>query len=663
MKTNRLTIALIGAVLLTGAAWAQEQEGGEPGRGVGRVSVINGDVSVRRGDAGEVVAAAINAPVVVDDRVMTGQGSRAEVQFDAANLVRLNGQSEIRLSQLDYRRYQVQVAIGMIDWRMRRTSDAEVEIATPTVSVRPLRKGSYKVIVREDGTTEITVRAGEAEIFTPRGSERLTQGRMMIARGNPQDPEFQVVNARNYDQFDEWIDRRERDLDHARSARYVNPDVYGAEELDHYGRWVDDPSYGQVWVPEVASDWAPYRYGRWSWVDYYGWTWVSLDPWGWAPYHYGRWYYGGYGWAWYPGPVHVRTYWSPALVAFFGWGGGGGFGVGVGFGFGHVGWVPLAPYEVCHPWWGRGYYGGYRSTTIVNNVNITNVNVSNSYRNARIGNAITGVNAGDFGRVPITHNGNNFVRPAAGDLSRAGLVRGQLPVTPSRESLRMADRPANTAGLPRSNENTRFFAHNQPTRVDRVPFEQQRQALGQFSQRTPGTPSGPVNNGAERGSFGRAQSPSGQSPQQGGNTGGWHRFGDPTPHAQTPGVSSNSPGRSRVDDFSGARQRGPNPSPSYSQPQTPNRPSYQPPSYQRPSNNGPSYSQPSQPRYDRPSSPPPNSGYRSSQPVRISPQIVQPRSGGNSGGGSSRPSSGGGGHSSGGGSHSSGGGSHGGRSR
>src|SRR5207248_2698328 len=108
--------------------------------------------------------------------------------------------------------------------------------------------------------------------------------------------------------------------------------------------------------------------------DFYGWTWVSYDPWGWAPYHYGRWFHSGFGWAWYPGPIYGRHYWSPALVAFFGFGHGGGFG----FGFGNVGWVPLAPFEPFHAWWGRGYgrgFGGgfgrgFNNTLIVNNFNI-----------------------------------------------------------------------------------------------------------------------------------------------------------------------------------------------------------------------------------------------------------------------------------------------------
>jgi hypothetical protein len=74
--------------------------------------------------------------------------------------------------------------------------------------------------------------------------------------------------------------------------------------------------------------------------------------------------------------------------------------IAVGFGGAGFGWVPLAPYEPFHRWWGRGFYGGYRNhNVLVNNIHIVNnVNIRNSYRNARIGNGASVVNSGDFGR-------------------------------------------------------------------------------------------------------------------------------------------------------------------------------------------------------------------------------------------------------------------------
>jgi len=59
------------------------------------------------------------------------------------------------------------------------------------------------------------------------------------------------------------------------------------DELSRYGRWVDYPDYGYVWVPNVGDDFRPYATnGNWVYSDY-GWTWASDYDWGWATFHYG----------------------------------------------------------------------------------------------------------------------------------------------------------------------------------------------------------------------------------------------------------------------------------------------------------------------------------------------------------------------------------------
>ncbi len=324
--------------------------------GVARISLMDGQVSVRRGDAGEWVAGVINAPLLADDSISTAPNSRAEVQFDAANILRIGGNAEVHLTTLENNRYQMELARGTITFRVLRASSANVEVDTPSISVRPSKIGVYRISVNDSGETELTVRAGSVEVFSPKGSQWVNAGQTMRARGASSDPEFQMVAAIPADDWDRWSDSRDQTLMQA-SAAYQNvpPGVYGVEDMQNNGTWTDVPNYGQVWRPTVAAGWAPYSCGRWVWEDWYGWTWVSCDSWGWAPYHYGRWFfeanYGG--WLWYPGVLGVRHYWSPALVGFFGWGGG----VGFGFGFGNIGWVPLAPFEVFHPWWGRGFYG------------------------------------------------------------------------------------------------------------------------------------------------------------------------------------------------------------------------------------------------------------------------------------------------------------------
>ena len=104
-----------------------------------------------------------------------------------------------------------------------------------------------------------------------------------------------------------------------------------------------------------------------------------------------------------------------------------------------MGWVPLAPYEIFHPWWGRGYYG---RNGFDRNINITNINVTNVYRNGRVPNGISGMSAGDFrdGRF------SNVGRVSSDQVREAGLVRGQMPIRPGSSNLRFSDR--NAANVP-----------------------------------------------------------------------------------------------------------------------------------------------------------------------------------------------------------------------
>ncbi len=172
-----------------------DPEADAPDRGVARISFIGGNVSVRRGDSGDLIAAAVNAPLTIGDRIETGDG-RAEVQFDSANMIRLGPSSEVRFSELQYHRYQIQIAAGSVSFRVLRDSDAQVEISTPSISIRPVHRGIYRITIRPDGTTEITLRGGaDGEVFGPRGSEQIHNNSTMLVRGSGNDPEFQLVGA------------------------------------------------------------------------------------------------------------------------------------------------------------------------------------------------------------------------------------------------------------------------------------------------------------------------------------------------------------------------------------------------------------------------------------------------------------------------------------
>src|ERR1039458_7535240 len=210
MKRIRL-FALTGAALLSAGVLTpvRAQDPDDLKRGVARISLMNGDISVRRGYSADWVAGVVNAPLLTADQISTGPNSRAEVQFDSANMLRVGGNAEIHLAQLEDRRYQLELARGTVTFRVLRASDANVEVDTPSVSVRPSRQGSYRVTVKDTGETEVTVRAGDVEVFTPRGSQWVNTGQTMGARGATADPEFQIVAAVAPDDWGRWNDTRD----------------------------------------------------------------------------------------------------------------------------------------------------------------------------------------------------------------------------------------------------------------------------------------------------------------------------------------------------------------------------------------------------------------------------------------------------------------------
>jgi hypothetical protein len=498
----------------------------QPGQAIARLSVISGDASVRRGDSGDWVAAILNAPLMAGDSISVAPGGSAEMQLDFANFIRIGGDTEIRISALENGRNQIQIAKGLITYRVLRDTNTQSEISTPAVAVHPLRQAAVRVEVAPDGSTRIIVRHGDVDASTPKGTEHVHEGGMMLVRGAVDDPEYQIESAVARDSFDNWNDQRDGYLERAQSNRYVSPDINGAEDLDAYGRWGYDPAYGNVWTPNVPPTWAPYRNGQWVWEDSYGWTWVDYDPWGWAPFHYGSWYFrAGLGWSWFPGPRYGHYWWRPAMVGFIGFGGGGGVSFGVGFGFGNVGWIPLAPFEVFHPWYGPGWFGRYGSGRFaINNVNIVrNVNIESTYRNARVGNGVTAVSAQDFQRGSF----RNQIEVNRAQLQQASLMRGAVPLTPTANNLRFTDRAASTAG-PRSEfSNQRFFSRTPAANGagQRAPSTRQ-QTAGRTAQTA----------GASEAGWRRFGEPPSQGVQSGfaqgqrsnaGGGGSWDRFGSP----------------------------------------------------------------------------------------------------------------------------------------
>lgn len=444
--------------------------------GVARISQIDGSASTQRGDTGDWVAATVNTPVMPGDRVSTGANSRASVQLDYANILRLASDASAKVATLNRGQIQVQVGQGLVTYNVLKGSEAAAEIDTPNVAIHPQGEGEYRILVNNGAETQVIVRRGSAQITTPQGSTNVGEGQAITIAGTD-NPQYQVTDAPARDSWDNFNSDRNRSITNA--ASWNNTDRYytGSEDLDPYGTWSEVPDYGRVWVPAQNPGWAPYRSGRWVYEPYYGWTWVSYEPWGWAPYHYGRWFVYGGSWAWWPGPVAVYPgyypVWAPAYVSFFGWGHGG-FGIGVGFGFGggwgHVGWLPTGPCDWYHPWYGR--YGGrfnavnytnIHNTTIINNYHngygpLTRggahpySNLSALHNNMRIRSGFTSMDANRFGREAVPAHQQSFNES---NLRGGGMLTGKMPIAPTRASYSPTSRAANPSTI--RNAPAKFF--------------------------------------------------------------------------------------------------------------------------------------------------------------------------------------------------------------
>ncbi len=439
--------------------------------GTARISVIRGNVSIQRAISGDTVAATINAPLMVGDYLTTGSGARTEVQFGYGSMLRAGSNAQLRFTQIQSNANVAQLAAGTVEIRVLNGINAHPEVDTPTVAVRPLVAGAYRVTVDSAGNTEVTVRSGQASVATESNSQTIGPGNTMLVTGTASAPQIQFIQAVAYDNFDRWNQQRDRSIADANSYQYLNSGVVGAYDLGNYGRWVDVPGYGNVWSPNVGPGWGPYRNGQWVWENYYGWTWVSDEPWGWAPYHYGRWFYDtADGWCWDPGSMYLQPVWEPALVAFFGFGDGGGFGIG----FGDIGWVPLAPGNPFYPWWGSD--GEWNNVTIVNNI----TNITNVYGNVNAPGGVTGVsvpnwNAGQFQQT---------VSLLPNELRRAKVIHTVVPLAPTRRNLRYTNGTVAMTRLPKPAPGAfvGFRTHIQP--AVRANFAQQQLAIHNVLQRT-----------------------------------------------------------------------------------------------------------------------------------------------------------------------------------
>src|SRR5579863_10010434 len=457
-----------------------------PGRAA-RLNYIAGPVSFQPAGVTDWVDATINRPLTTGDNLWVGDGARAELHVGSTAL-RLNSGTAFQFLNLNDQIMQISVSEGTLTVRLPYLGEGQnVEVDTPNMAFTLLRTGEYRIDANSSSqTTTVSVIRGQGEVTGGGQAFAVPPGQQAVISGDQQIT-YNVQGLPGPDDWDNWNLARDRREDHAVSARYVSPEVTGYEDLDDYGRWSEQPGYGQVWMPSgVGPGWAPYHDGHWAWIAPWGWTWVDDEPWGFAPFHYGRWAFFGGGWGWCPGPIAIAPMYAPALVGWIG-GGGGGFSFGVGIGVG-VGWFPLGYGEPFIPGYrvSPGYFNRVNvSNTVINrNVNITNV-YNNTYINNRQVTNINYVNRNVNGAVTAVPQsafvGGRSVAQSAIAVPRGQLASARIGASPGfapQTASVLGGRAATSYRPPASVVNRAVVARTPPPAAP-VPFARQQAAIAQ----------------------------------------------------------------------------------------------------------------------------------------------------------------------------------------
>ena len=354
-STVTFVAGFVGATLVwSSLAQAQSEP---PGR-VGRLAFTNGTVSFHDSEQSDWAPAAVNTPLSTGDSLWTEPNARSEISL-AGTRIRMAGATELDMLAVDDTQTRLQVDQGRVDIKTQAMDTSQpYQITTPRGTISLQQQGDYYV---EAGSTQdptrLGVRSGAAQIQSLNGQVLAVRaGEVGEVSGDAATPQLRTIHSAPPAMPAVWADR-DRQVSYDQPPQYLTAAVTGYEDLNQYGTWVDDSSYGEVWIPRsVPAGWAPYRTGHWAYAQPWGWTWIDDQPWGFAPYHYGRWANREGRWMWLPPQRDQRAVYAPALVAFVG-------GVELTAALSRqssapVGWFPLGPREAYVPSYttNRDYY-------------------------------------------------------------------------------------------------------------------------------------------------------------------------------------------------------------------------------------------------------------------------------------------------------------------
>lgn len=280
-----------------------------------RLSYVQGNVQIDRGDGSGFQSAFLNMPIAQGMSVWTRDGARAEVEFEEGGTVRLAPATKIVFAQLGLRDSgakftSIDMQEGTAYFNLHRKGQDEFNVSSGQQQIHLPDSARFRVEA-DQGAIKIAVFNGKVD-YQGSGSSATIKKNQTLSVDAQAGSRYLLAKGIDPESYDSWDQERDSYRDqYASASNYHSSNIYGFNDLNYYGGYFNSGSYGTLWRPySVPVGWSPFADGAWVFYPGYGYQWVSAYPWGWAPYHYGSWLFvPGYGWCWQP--ARVFTAWAP----------------------------------------------------------------------------------------------------------------------------------------------------------------------------------------------------------------------------------------------------------------------------------------------------------------------------------------------------------------
>ena len=275
-----------------------------------RLSYIDGDVELDKGDSHGFNPAYMNMPVLHQSKLWARDG-QAEVEFEDGSSIRLTPDTIIAFTDLTlgddgHRSTTVALAQGTAYFDIHHHDGDKFQLQFGREQLE-LTKSAHFRVDNDKREFEVAVFSGEAQVASGASSEVAVKKGETIRLDSDNSDSYDLAKGIDVENYDSWD--RERASGHDQTVTTAstwggNSDLtYGYSDLNAYGNYFFVPGYGYMWRPTNAGlGWDPFADGYWVQYPGFGYTFISGYPWGWAPYRYGSWQFvNGYGWCWAPG--------------------------------------------------------------------------------------------------------------------------------------------------------------------------------------------------------------------------------------------------------------------------------------------------------------------------------------------------------------------------